>query len=167
MIRKETPLSDVLEIGKGCQRRNNCCKHGSGCLVNDDLRNISLFLGISEKEVKEKYLEGVEKFNTRLFRPKIVRDGKPYGVCIFFDEKGCKIHSVKPTECKVGNCGERGEELSKWFMLNNFVNAHDPESIRQYAIYLKTHEALPGGELRELVPDEGRLRKILDFTILK
>ena len=104
MIRKETPLSDVLEIGKGCQRRNNCCKHGSGCLVNDDLRNISLFLGISEKEVKEKYLEGVEKFNTRLFRPKIVRDGKPYGVCIFFDEKGCKIHSVKPTECKVGNC---------------------------------------------------------------
>jgi hypothetical protein len=47
------------------------------------------------------------------------------------------------------------------------VNAHDPESIRQYAIYLKTHEALPGGELRELVLDEGRLRKILDFTILK
>lgn len=52
-------------------------------------------------------------------------------------------------------------------MLNHQVNVNDPESIRQYAIYLKTHTTIPGGELEELVPDKERLRKILDFTILK
>lgn len=156
-----------MELGKICQRKNNCCKHGSGCLVKDDLKNIAKFLGIDEKELKEKYLEEIEKFNTKLLRPKLVKKDRPYGPCIFFNDRGCKIHPVKPLECKIGNCSKYGQKLSIWFMLNHQVNVNDPESIRQYAIYLKTHPTIQGGKLGELVPDKERLRKILDFTILK
>lgn len=166
MITKNTKLKEILKLGKECQRKNNCCKHGSGCLVGDDLRKIVKFLGVNEKKLKEKYLEEVEKFNTKLLRPKLIRKDKPYGVCIFFDGNGCKIHKVKPLECKVGNCGKHGEEISKWFMLNYCVNANDPESIRQYAIYLKTNKTLKGGKLENLVPKK-RLKKILSFEILK
>jgi len=164
-ITKETALKEILELGKTCSQKNNCCKHGSGCLAKDDLKNIAKFLGVSEEKLKKKYLEEIEKFNTKLLRPKIIRKDKPYGVCIFFDD-GCKIHEVKPLECQVGNCGEHGEALSKWFMLNYCVNANDPESVRQYAIYLKTNKTLKGGELEKLVPKE-KLKKILDFEILK
>ncbi len=95
-----------------------------------------------------------------------MRSGKPYGPCVFFDD-GCKIHTVKPLECRIGNCSEYGEELSIWFMLNYQVNVSDPESVRQYAIYLKTRPTIPGGKLEELVPDKEKLGKILDFRILR
>lgn len=163
-ITKETPLKEILELGKTCSQKNNCCKHGSGCLSRDDLKDIAKFLGVAEEKLKEEYLEETEKFNTKLLRPRIIRKDKPYGRCIFFDN-GCKIHEVKPLECKVGNCGKHGEELSKWFMLNYCVNANDPESIRQYAIYLKTNKTLKGGELKNMVPKE-MLRKILSFEVL-
>ena len=184
-IKKNTPLKEVLRLGRECRRRNNCCSYGSGCLAGNDIKNIAKFLrtteirgisvvseitkeflNITEKELKEKYLEEVEKFNTKLLRPKLIRKDKPYGRCIFFDGSGCKIHKAKPLECKIGNCGEHGEELSKWFMLNYCININDPESIRQYAIYLKTNRTLKGGELKNLVPKE-RLRKILSFEVLK
>ncbi len=164
-IKKNTKKGEVLKLGKECNRKNNCCNYGSGCLVEDDLKNIAKFLGITEKELKEKYLEEVEKFNTKLLKPKLIRKNRQYGRCIFFDN-GCKIHHVKPLECKVSNCGEYGEALSKWFMLNYCVNANDPESIRQYATYLKTNKTLKGGKIEKLVPKE-RLKKILSFEILK
>lgn len=165
-ITKETPLKEILELGKTCSQKNNCCKYGSGCLIGDDLRNIAGFLGISEEKLRKEYLEETERFNTRLLRPKLIRKNRPYGRCIFFDGNGCKIHEVKPLECRVGNCSKQGEALSKWFMLNYCVNANDPESIRQYAIYLKTNKTLKGGALEELVPKE-KLEKILNFEVLR
>ena len=127
-------------------------------------------MNITEKELKENYLEEVEKFNTKLFRPKILRKNNPYGKCIFFNEKiGCKIHEVKPLECKISmGCKPYGEQLSLWFVLNHFVNKQDPESIRQYAAYLKSGgKALQGAKLDELVPDKEKLRKILSFEMLQ
>ena len=167
MITKKTPLKDVLLLGQNCQRRNNCCKHGSGCLVGDDIRHIGDYLKISEKELIKDYLDEVERFNSKLFKPKTVKQGKPYGPCIFFDGNGCRIQEVKPLECRIGNCNEFGQRLSIWFMLNYQINPNDPESIRQYALYLKTQPTIPGGRLEELVPDKERLKKILDFTIFK
>jgi len=52
-------------------------------------------------------------------------------------------------------------------MLNYIVNSSDPEAIRLWAEYLKTHPTIPGGDLEELVPDKERLKKILNFEILR
>jgi len=98
-----------------------------------------------------------------------LRKGKPYGKCIFFDkEVGCRIHEVKPLECKVSmGCKDYGEQLSLWFMLNHFVNKDDAESIRQFATYLKSGgKTLPQAELKDLVPDKVKLKKILSYEIL-
>lgn len=121
-----------------------------------------------EREVKEKYLEEKELFNTKLLKPKLKTTNKPYGECIFLENKRCKIHKVKPLQCKVGNCNKYGEKLSIWFMLNYLVNKDDPESIRQYGAYLKSGgKIIPGGKLEELVPDKERLKEILNFEKLK
>ena len=124
---------------------------------------------ISEEVLKKEFLEEVEKFNTKKYRPKILRKDKPYGKCIFFDEEiGCKVHEVKPLECKISmGCKDFGENLSLWFMLNHFVNKDDAESVRQYASYLKTGgKTLRGAELKDLVPDKEKLKKILSLEIL-
>ncbi|MEK0322573.1 MAG: hypothetical protein QQN47_07355, partial [Nitrosopumilus sp.] len=140
---------------------------GSGILVDEDIQKIAKHLGVTDEVLKKEFLEEVEKFNTKKYRPKILRKDRPYGKCIFFDE-GCKIHEVKPLECKVSmGCKDYGEQLSIWFMLNNFVNKDDAESIRQFATYLKSGgKTLLGAELGDLVPDKEKLRKILSFEIL-
>jgi len=170
MLNKNTPLKEVLQLANPC-KCNACtigCKHGSGFLVEEDIPKIAEFLKITEEVLKKEFLEEVEKFNTKQFRPKIIRKGKPYGKCIFFDE-GCKVHPVKPRECKISmGCKDYGEQLSLWFMLDNFVNKDDPESIRQYHTHLKSGgKTLEGAKLEDLVPDKDRLKKILEFTILK
>ena len=165
-ITKQTPKDDVIRIGEECDRCGHCCKYDSGIVIEDDIPRIAHFLEISEKEFREKYLDEIEKFNTKKFKIKREETGKPYGPCLFYEGKeGCLIHEAKPLHCKVGNCKEQGEELSIWFMLNHFVNPDDPESIRQYAVYLKTHGTIPGGRLDELVPDKKRLSRIMNFQI--
>lgn len=164
----KTPLKDILKLAGDCQKCGHCCKYSSGYLVEDDAKKIAKFLEISEKELKEKFLEEGEKYNTKLFRPKLIKKNKPYGECVFHDEKqGCTIHEVKPLHCEVGNCEEHGEAIHLWFTLNYFVNKTDPESIRQWAAYLKTHHTITGGQLEDLIPDKKLLNKILNFGILK
>lgn len=167
MITRKTKLSTVLKIGEECEKCSHCCSHGSGFLVGEDVKKIARFLKISEEELKKKYLEEITLFNTTLFRPKLKKDGKPYGKCVFLG-KDCKIHKVKPLQCKIGNCKEEGEELSLWFMLNYQLNDKDPESIRQYAVYLKAGgKTLEGGKLDEICKDKGKLKKILGYEVLK
>ncbi|MBW2974764.1 YkgJ family cysteine cluster protein [Candidatus Woesearchaeota archaeon] len=169
-IKKDTPLKEILNTGEVCQRRNHCCRFGSGFLVGDDLINISRFLVIKEDELIKRYLEEKELFNKRLLRPRLKpkKEHLPYGECIFFSGDGCRIHKVKPLQCRVGNCNEHGEKLSIWFMLNYLVDKEDPESIRQYASYLKAGgKTIEGGKLEELVPDKEKLKRILNFEELK
>lgn len=170
-LTKNTPLKEVLELAHQCEcdACANGCKYGSGFLADEDIPNIAKHLGINEEVLKKEFLEEFEKFNTKKLRPKILRKNKQYGKCIFFDEKSrCKIHAAKPLECRISmGCKEYGEQLSIWFMLNNFVNESDAESIRQYAAYLKSGgKTLPGAELESLVPDKEKLRKILSFDTL-
>lgn len=169
MIEKDTPKEAVLELGKKCKKCGYCCTNGSGTLADEDLKKMADFLEISEEKLKKEYLEEIEKFNTKRFRPRMERKkGKTHGKCIFLKDNACIIHEVKPLECKIGNCNEHGEELSLWFTLNYFVNANDPESIRQYHTYLKSGgKTLPGGEIRKLVPDEKKLQRILCFDVLR
>lgn len=169
-LAKNTPLKDVMKLSHPC-KCNACsvgCRHGSGALADDDVPRIARFLGITEEELKSDFLEEIEKFNTKRLRPKILRKDKPYGKCIFYDEKeGCRIHEAKPLECKVSmGCKDYGEKISLWFMLNHFVNGNDNESIRQYSTYLKSGgKTLEGAELETLVPDKEKLRKILSFDM--
>jgi len=170
-LAKDTQIDEVLKLTNPC-KCESCtvgCRHGSGFLVEEDIPRIAKFMGMPEDVLKKEFLEEVEKFNTKRFRPKILRKNKPYGKCIFFDEEiGCKVHEVKPLECKVSmGCKSYGEKLSLWFMLNHFVNENDAESVRQYASYLKTGgKTLEGAELKDLVPDNEKLKKILKFEIL-
>lgn len=173
MISKSTPLKEVLKLAAPCRcdACNHGCKLGSGFLVRNDSENIAAFLGISEEELKKGFLEEVELFNKKMLRPRLLKEGdKPYGQCVFYNEKkGCTIHEVKPLQCKTSiSCKDYGEELSIWFMVNHVVDPEDAESIRQYTQYIKSGgKLIPGASLQELVPDKNRLKKILNYEILK
>ncbi|MFH2028172.1 MAG: YkgJ family cysteine cluster protein [Nanoarchaeota archaeon] len=169
MITKNTLLKEIIKLGEPCKKCGHCCQYGSGVLADDDLEKIAKFLRIDKEELKKEYMEEIEKFNIKKLRPKLIRKDMPYGRCVFFEkEAGCKIHEVKPLQCKINNCSDVGEELTLWFMLNYFVNKNDPESIRQFATYLKTGgKTLPGGELKDFIADEKRLKKILDYDDMK
>jgi hypothetical protein len=52
-------------------------------------------------------------------------------------------------------------------MLNHFVKPDDPESVRQWSVYLKTQPTIGGGELKDLVKDKERLAKILSYEIFR
>lgn len=170
-ITKNLPKEVILELGEhNCTKCVSCCEYGSGFLIEDDARILSRFLGISEEDLKKNHLEEVEKFNTKLWRPKLLKKGKiiPHGRCTFLTKKGCSVHVARPTMCKVGNCSLLGEDLQLWFTLNHFVNTKDPESIRQFASYLETGgKTLPGGTLEEIVPDKEKLKKILNYEVFR
>ena len=173
MIRRATPLNIISKLAPPC--RCAACSHGctmgSGFLAQGDISPMARFLGVSEEELKKKYLEEVEQFHTKLWRPNIERtEGKQYGKCTFFSkEKGCTVHQAKPLQCKVSmGCKPYSSDLHAWFMLNHMVNPTDPESIRQYADYLKADgTTIQGGKLEELVPDKKKLKEILSFELLK
>ena len=173
MITKKTPLKTIRERAPACRCKacSHGCTMGSGFLAENDAQNIARFLGITEEELKEKFLEEVEQFNKKMWRPKLERkEGKQYGKCTFYDEKkGCTVHTVKPLHCKVSmGCKPYSEDLHAWFMLNHVINENDPESIRQYAAYIKAGgKVIPGGALEDLVPEKKTLKKILNFELLR
>lgn len=169
IITKSTSIKEALAIGKECSKCGNCCSYSSGALFDADIPRIAEFLKITKKALKEEYLEEVEKFNTLRLRPKLIRQkDRPHGRCVFLEDNNhCRIHEVKPTECRIGNCGQDGEKLSIWFRLNYYVNPYDPESIRQWAMYLETNQTISGGNLTDLVPDKERLSKMLNYSELR
>ncbi len=141
-ISKSTPLNEIIKLAHTCKcyACSVGCKYGSGFLVGDDQKNLAKFLNINEQELREKYLEEVEQFNTKLLRPKLERKGKPFGKCIFYDEKiGCGIHKAKPLQCKIAmGCKPYGEDLMVWFMMNYQVNPNDEKSMREFNTYIKS-----------------------------
>jgi len=172
MLVYNTKKENVLKLTHACKclKCSQSCKFGSGSLIDEEIPLLAQYLGLSESELKEKYLETVEKFNTKRFRPKVLRKGDlPYGQCIFYDEnKGCTIHPVKPFECRIAmNCKPYGEELITWFNLNYFLNTNDPESLRQFKIYLESGgNTLPGAEFQNIFNEE-ILKKLNNYEDLK
>jgi Fe-S-cluster containining protein len=168
MITRLTPKEVVLKLGEDCCKDGKCCSYDSGIVLKDEIDTLAKNLKVSREEFIKNFVDEVEKFNTTHYKFKIMKEkGKAYGKCIFLNSNECSIHKHKPLHCRVGNCGEHGESLSIWFTLNHFVNPDDPESIRQWAIYLKTHPTIPGGSLSELVPNKERLKKIMNYELLR
>ncbi len=171
MINAKTSLKKMIELAPDCRCRacETGCNYGSGFLAENDLKNIAGFLGMTDKEVMENCLVQVNMFNTPMLRPKTEKQGKPYGKCAFFDEsKGCVINPVKPIQCRIATgCQGHGEDAITWFFLKYAVNPSDPESIRQWAEYLKHHKVINGAELFALIPDEKKLQQIMNYEILR
>ena len=177
MINKNMKKEEVLKIadrslGDDCETCNaHCCKYGSGYFLPEDIKKLAEHLKMSEEEAIKEYLEEVTVFNTNIHRAKQIKhrnSNVPHGQCMFLGQNyKCVIHDVKPFHCKLGTCTDHGEDLSIWFTLNHLVNKHDPESVRQWATYLKTHKTIPGGSLKDIIPDEEKLKKILSYEMLK
>ncbi len=120
-----------------CKECNHGCNFGSGFFVEGEKEKLAKFFKITEKELEEKYLEEVDQFNTKLFKPKL--SGKPYGKCVFFENNKCKIHDAKPLQCKLAmGCKDYGEDLMIWFMENYQVDENNESSMKQYEVYLKS-----------------------------
>lgn len=172
IISKKTPKEIVLNLADECSAQHcknisHCCSYSTGFLAEDDLKKIAAHLKIDEKVLKEKYLEEKRMFNTTALKPKSIKKDKPYGPCIFLNkDTGCMIHKVKPLQCKLYTCKEYGFDLMQWFYLNHLVNPEDPQSVREYAEFLRFNEPIPGGMLEELVPDSQKLDKILNYEIM-
>jgi len=172
-ITKKTPVNEAIKYGK-CEKGRDChecstlCTYGSGALAEEDFKKIAKHLGKTVAKLKMNYLEKVDKLGTTRWRPKLIRKkGAPYGRCIFYNEQEkCTIHGVKPLECKISTCTEYGPALTEWFTLNYYLNESNPHSIREWAIKLKTHPTIPGGELHELIEDQDTLKKIMNYEIL-
>ena len=179
MISINTPKEDMIRLAPACtcEACQHGCSYGSGVLADEDLKPMAKFLGISKEELKENYLEKIEKFSTTRLRPQILRKNKkdgqelPFGNCVFLDDKKmCKVHDAKPLECKVSSgCQSHSTDASHWFTLNYFVNKDDPESVRQWHQFLKNtnNETIVGGTLKELVPNKKKKERILKYDILK
>jgi len=169
MITKQTPMKEILEIATECDSCGYCCTHGAGFLEKEDIPRMAKFLEVTEEQLKKVFLEESEIFHTKAFKPRLIRKGKPFGVCIFYDEKAkCTIQKVKPLQCKAGNCRRQGEDLTIWFKLNYFLNLDDPQSVRDYSVYLDSGgKTIPGGKLEELIPDKTKLKEILNYGELK
>ncbi|MFH2021588.1 MAG: YkgJ family cysteine cluster protein [archaeon] len=164
MITYKTKKEEIEKLSFPCKcpACENPCRFGSGALVDGDLKKLSDNLGLTEKETKEKYLEEITRFGTTLLKPKVMRKDLPYGKCIFFEEdKGCKVHDAKPTECRIAmGCKDYGEEIITWFHLNYYLDTSKPESVRQYKLYVESGgKVLDGGELHSIATTE-QLEKI-------
>ena len=169
-LSKDTPEKEIEKHGAECDKCNHCCRVDAGVVLQEDIQRIADYLRIPVEDFKKEFLVEHEKFNTKLYKLKqLKQDNKPYGPCVFLkEEQGCIIHEVKPKHCKLCSTkSKHGEQLSVWFALNYLVNENDPESVRQWASYLKTHPTIPGGELHELVPNKEKLKKILSYEELK
>ncbi len=169
-ITKHTALDVVKELGKECDRCNNCCRYDTGIVLEQDIPRIAKQLKMDVEEFKKAYLVPHDRFNTNCYKFKQDKvTGRPYGTCVMLNDKeGCIIHAVKPLHCRVCSTkSKHGKELTQWFALNYLVNTDDPESIRQWAVYLKYNKPIGGGKLEELVPDKEQLKKILAYALLK
>ena len=169
MINYYTTEEKIMKLVHPC-RCNKCenpCKFGSGAFINGETEKAAKLLNMSKKEFEKKYTEDITKFNTTLKRPKIQREqDKPYGKCIFYEEDiGCKIHKAKPYECKIAmGCKPYGEELITWFDLKYFFNPDDPESLRQYKIYVESGgHVLEGLELEKFQDELEKIEKFEDI----
>lgn len=169
IINKDTSKETILKLAEtDCENCTHCCEFGGAIITEEDIPKIAKFLKISKEELKEKYLEEFEKYNTKQWKIKSEKTNKPYAPCLFLDkEERCMLQDVKPLYCKIGTCKSYGNQLNLWFTLNYFVNPGDAESIRQYRTFLKKNKTIPGGELKDLVKDKEVLKKILSFEILK
>ncbi len=84
-----------MNVYRVCRRCNACCRWpGDVRLREGELDRIARFLGIDPREAADRF--------TRLTRDRraLSLAEKEDGSCIFLEEDGCRIHEVKPRQCR-------------------------------------------------------------------
>ena len=77
-----------------CQRCNECCKKpGFVYLQDGEPERMAQHFGISEFNFINQYCELQD-------RRKLVLKKLPNEHCVFLNDSGCSIHSVKPQQCR-------------------------------------------------------------------
>jgi hypothetical protein len=169
-ITKYTPKERVLSMNKNPQRPGEVCKM-SACLIHDDeVEEIANKLDLTKDQLTKNLLDKIHVYGKIIHKPKLEKkDGKehlPIGTCVFFNESKCKLEDKMPLHCKLSTADSHGHKLHLWYMLNHVIDKSNPDAIREWNVYLKTHPTIPGGELHELVPEKTKLEKILSYDHL-
>lgn len=101
-----------------CTKCGVCCHRATGMLQQKDLKPIADFLKITPEQLFKKFLvarkcifdiwhvaprkkgqkAGIESYSIAVDKP-----------CIFLTQKGCRIHAVKPTECRSQQCWKEND----------------------------------------------------------
>ena len=106
-IKKHTPVEAILAIAKDCKKDGHCCRYSSGTVLKDEVKHLAKFFKIPEKQFIKKYLVPQEKFNTKHYRFKQVRKGKPYGKCVFLKKQenllACSTLKVRSKKFKISS----------------------------------------------------------------
>jgi len=77
-----------------CQRCLKCCTNpGYIFIPENEIKPISEYLGISEYDFVNQYCDLIEK-------PRLTLKTRADGTCIMLDGNACKIHPVKPKQCR-------------------------------------------------------------------
>lgn len=90
-----------------CRRCGECCR-GEGFVraSEDEIKAMALHLGIE-----------LEQFKTNYTRPSLFGDywlqENKNGDCIFLEENACRIHPVKPLQCKTYPMNWRNRDSSE------------------------------------------------------
>lgn len=85
----------MSEVLYECQRCGACCRwSGQVRLTETEISNLARFKGLSEGQFIDQY--------TRLQanRQGLALIDNPAGECIFFENGGCAVNSVKPQQCR-------------------------------------------------------------------
>jgi len=78
-----------------CRQCGNCCR-GEGFVraTEDEIMQMSAFLGISPEDFQSKYTR------SSLFRGYWLAEN-PNKDCVFLEGNRCLVHPVKPTQCRI------------------------------------------------------------------
>lgn len=93
-----------------CKKCREGCSNRAGWFLPDEIKKAAEYLELTEQEFFNKYL-GVDWYESlndifvlapaiSSMEPGTEYPGNPIGKCIFFEDGLCKIHPVKPFECK-------------------------------------------------------------------
>lgn len=171
-IHKNTSVKEMEAFTSDCERCGECCKRGSGFAVDEDIQKIAQYYNQSVEEVKKDKFDAVTMFGTTRYRPKLIKKDEDHvwGRCVFLQQDNtCKIHDIKPLQCRVvRGKGPKAAVSFDWFLVNYFLDVDSPSSIREWAIRLEVNPTqLHGAQIEDIVPDEEIRKKIFDYTFGK
>jgi Fe-S-cluster containining protein len=168
-ITRNTTEKKILELSSCPDRCGNCCVYGSGYILEQEISALAKNIRMDEQEFRNNCLEKSHYKKAKKIKT-IKESRKPYGRCMFYDnEKKCTIHGFKPLHCRVGTCNIYGEEIGIWFMVNYLIDFDDPDEVRQYESFLKSHKTILGAEITKIVPKKtlDKIRKYEDKIKVK
>ncbi len=102
-----------------CQDCRDGCTRKPGWFLPGEVEAAAEFMGMTLPEFFKAYLavDWWEDFPNDIFvlspaicgeEPGTEFPGDPHGTCVFYEGERCRIHPVKPAECREHWCGDKG-----------------------------------------------------------